>query len=150
MKVMFICTGNICRSAMGQALLEKRVKELNKNIEVYSSGIYAYTGDKATNHAISIMKNYNVDLENHRATYIKETDIIEMDLILCATKNHKDIILEEYPKLQNKVYTIKEYAEYDLKGGDIDINDPYGGNLESYKKCATEISDCIELILKKI
>ena len=70
MKIMFICTGNICRSAMAKALFQKMVEENNKNIEVYSSGISAYTGDEPTYNAIEAMKEYGIDLSNHRATYI--------------------------------------------------------------------------------
>lgn len=149
-KVMFICTGNICRSAMGHALMEKRVKELNKDITVYSSGVYAITGDNATSQAVQVMKQYSVDLLSHKATNIKDSNINSMDLILCATKNHKAAILGVYPNLKEKIYTIKEYAEYDPNSLDQDIDDPYGCSIEMYEKCAEEIAECIEMILKKI
>ena len=150
MKLMLVCTSNICRSAMGHALMEKRVKELNKDIEVYSCGIYAGTGDKATNSAIQTMKQYNVDLLNHRATNIHDSNIEDMDLILCATVSHKNAILEFYPEVKEKLYTIKEYANYDPNGLDKDIKDPYGWDMETYERCAKEIVECVELILKKL
>ena len=149
-RIMFICTSNICRSAMAHGLLEKKIRELNKNIEVYSSGIYANNGEKSTNYAIQIMKSYNVDLSAHFATHIDDTDMDNMDLVLCATVNHKKIMIEEYPEIKDRILTIKEYAECDKNGMDLDINDPFGGSLQGYSICAEEISKCIEKIFKKI
>ena len=69
---MFICTGNICRSAMAHWLLKKKLEEKNvKNVEVYSSGIYAVQGDTSTYEAIEVMEEYGVDLKKHRATNIR-------------------------------------------------------------------------------
>ncbi len=72
LKIMFICTGNICRSAMAHWLLKKKLEEKNvKNVEVYSSGIYAVQGDTSTYEAIEVMEEYGVDLKRHRATNIR-------------------------------------------------------------------------------
>ena len=147
MKIMFICTGNICRSAMAHKMLEKMSKEQNKNIEAYSSGIWAETGDIPTYEGIETMKGYGIDLSTHRATNIRNSDIRNMDVILCATLNHKKNIIAMYPELKDKVYTMKEYAGY--QENDLDIPDPWGYGLDVYKNCAKEIKDCIEKILLK-
>ena len=148
MKIMFICTGNICRSAMAKALLLKMAKEQNKNVEVYSSGIWAEEGDRPTNEAIEVMNDYGIDLRPHRATNIRNSEIEKMDVILCATINHKMNVIEMYPKLKDKIYTIKEYAGY--RNDDLNINDPWGYGINIYKKCAKELEESIEIILKKI
>lgn len=109
-KIMFVCTGNICRSAMAEKLLEKKVKENNLDIEVYSCGTYAENGDYSTLEAIEVMNEYGVDMKTHRATNIRKSNIEQMDLILCATRNHKNMVLNLYPKLEGKVYTMKEYV----------------------------------------
>ena len=127
MKIMFICTGNICRSAMAKALFQKMVEENNKNIEVYSSGISAY-----------------------RATYIEDSDIKDMDLILCATLSHKRAVLQLYPSLEGKVFTMKEYVKLDREGQDMDIKDPWGYNLETYRASAKEIYNCLQELIKKV
>lgn len=110
MKIMFICTGNICRSAMAHAMLQKMVKEQNKDVQVYSCGIFAENGDIPTREAIETMKEYGIDLRPHRATNIKNSNIEQMDVILCATTSHKNNVINMYPKLAGKVFTMKEYA----------------------------------------
>ncbi len=150
MKIMFICTGNICRSAMADALLKKMVAENNKNVEVYSAGVSAYTGDEPTYNAIEAMKEYGINLTNHRATHIENSKIKEMDLILCATLSHKRIVLQLYPSLEGKVFTLKEYVKLDREGQDMDIKDPWGYNLETYKLSANEIYNCLIELMKKI
>ena len=149
MKIMFICTGNICRSAMAHRMLEKRLKEQNKkDVEVYSCGIWAYDGNIPTDEGITTMKDYGIDLSTHRATYIKNSNIKKMDVILCATVNHKRNVVSMYPELKDKVFTMKEYAGY--PDYDLDIQDPWGYGLDVYKNCAKEIEICIEKIMQKI
>lgn len=149
MKIMFICTGNICRSAMAHKLMEKKLQDIGrKDIEIYSCGVFAEDRDGSTYNAIETMKEYKVDLTKHRATNIKKSNIQEMDLILCATKSHKYTVVQMYPQLQDKVYTMKEYVEPQKE--DIDIRDPWGYDIEIYRFCAAEIDKCLDKLIKKI
>lgn len=152
MKVMFICTGNICRSAMAHWLLKKKLADLNRSdIQVYSCGIYAQDGDIPTYEAREAINEYGVNLSNHFAINIKNSIIKDMDLILCATKSHKIAVIDIYPELEEKVFTMKEYVNYDREHHDnIDIKDPWGYDLETYRSCLAEIDECLELLLKKI
>ncbi len=152
MKIMFICTGNICRSAMAHWLLKKKLEKLKiQDVEVYSSGTFAFTGDMSTEEAIEVMKKYGVDLKKHRATNIVESNIKEMDLILCATNSHKMQIVGRYPDLNNKTFTMKEYVNYNEKDKHpIDISDPWGYDIVTYRMCAAEIEKCLDLLLKKL
>lgn len=74
MKIMFICTGNICRSAMAHWLLKKKTEDLGReDIEVYSCGVHAQNGDIPTYEAKKVMKDeYDVDMQEHKATNIKD------------------------------------------------------------------------------
>ena len=148
MKVMFVCTGNICRSAMAEAMFKKMLEEADKNIEVYSCGIQADNENYATDNAIKVMKQYNIELINHLSTNIRDSEIEGMDLVLCATTRHKELVKVMYPELKGKIYTIKEYADYDKD--DLDINDPWGFNIETYINCAKEIQDCLKKIINKV
>ena len=152
MKIMFICTGNICRSAMAEAMFKKLAKEKNKEIEVYSSGTTAYTGDKCTDNAIEVMNEYGINIKNHRATNIKESNIEQMDLILCATASHKQMVDYLYPNLKDKVYTIKEFAQKNEKEKEenINISDPWGYEVQVYRSCAKEIYESLQKIISII
>lgn len=151
MKIMFICTGNICRSAMADMLMQKKLKDNNiENIEVYSAGTFAEDGDMPTYNAIEIMKQYDVKMKNHKATNIRNSKIEEMDLILCATNSHKITILQMYPNLNGKVYTMKEYVNDNGEYSDIDISDPWGYDMEIYRFCASEINKCLDKLIEKI
>lgn len=152
MNIMFICTGNICRSAMAHWLLNKKLQDLGiKNVEVYSCGIYAETGDISTYEARKVMEEYDVDLNKHRATNIRNSKIKEMDLILCATESHKVAVIDIYPQLKNKVFTMKEYVNYSRECHDkINIKDPWGYDIDTYRSCASEIDECLNLLIDKI
>lgn len=146
MKIMFICTGNTCRSAMAEAILKKKAEEKKLNIEVYSAGLYADNRDGATLTATEIMEKMGIDLKNHRATNIRYSKITEMDIILCATKGHKIQTINLYPELKEKIFTIKEYAN----GEEGDIEDPWGNNARAYEICAKELEECIDKIIEKL
>ena len=141
MKIMFICTGNICRSAMAEGMMKKLAKD------ICSCGIYAEDGDYATYNAIEAAKYYDVNIESHRATNIRRSRIKEMDIILCATESHKQSVLHMYPELKEKVFTMKEYAKLDNNGQDMDIKDPWGYDMNVYQNCAKEIEECNEKII---
>lgn len=147
-KIMFICTGNICRSAMAEWLMKKLVKDNNIEAKIYSSGIFAEDGDIPTYNAIEAIKEYGVDLREHRATNIRRSKIEDMDIILCATNSHKNNVINMYPNLKDKIYTIKEYAGFNES--DLDIQDPFGYDIETYRFCASAINDCLEKIKDKI
>lgn len=150
MKIMFICTGNICRSAMAEGIMKKIVEDKNIDAKIYSCGIYAETGDYATYNAIEAASQYDVDISSHRATNIRKSKIEEMDLILCATQSHKQSVIHLYPNLKEKVYTMKEYAKLDKNGQDLDIKDPWGYDINVYNNCAIEIEKCLQETIKRL
>lgn len=152
MNIMFICTGNICRSAMAQWLLVKKLEGKNRtDIKVHSCGLYAQTGDLPTTEAVEVMKKYDVNLKMHKATNIRNADLSKMDIILCATNSHKISVLNIYPNLEGKVLTLKEYVGYNKEfHTKIDLEDPWGYGEDVYRFCASEINECLDLLLEKI
>ena len=150
MKIMFVCTGNTCRSAMAEGLAIKLIKEKKLNIEVHSAGIFASDGEHASYNSVAIMKEYDVDIALHKSTSIQNSNIQNMDLILCATKTHKANLILAYNNLKEKIFTMKEYAELDNNGQDLDVKDPWGLNINTFRMCAAEISLCVDKIIEKI
>lgn len=150
-KIMFICTGNTCRSVMAEGLLKKLLEQYNeKRIEVYSAGLHASKGEYTTDEAVKVMKEkYDVNILQHQSINVKESNIKEMDLILCATHAQLTTLEYMYPELDHKIFTIKEYA-YGPDVKDKDIKDPWGYPLEVYEKCAEEIYNALIEIIPKI
>lgn len=150
MNIMFVCTGNTCRSAMAEGLAKKKINDKKLDINVSSSGIFAMEGEHASYNSVAIMKEYDTDILMHKSTPIENSNIEEMDLILCATMSHKNQVIMRYPDLKEKVYTMKEYAEFDNNGKDTDISDPWGYDINTFRMCAAEISLCVDKIIEKI
>jgi protein-tyrosine-phosphatase len=148
--IMFICTGNICRSPMAHAYMQKKLYDLKKENEyiISSCGTNATQGQRATDNAIESIKEYNIDLTNHRATRIENSNILDCDLILVLTHNHKIEVLQVYPKLSDKVYTLKEYVNTEEKYKDID--DPYGLDSNVYDATAKDIVENIDKLLEML
>ena len=150
--IMFVCTGNICRSAMADYILKNKVQKdsnLREKIRVCSSGVSAYNGDISTEEAISVMKDeYDIDLTSHRATNVSDSNILQMDLILAMTLRHKFFLVSMYPNLSDKIYTLREYVGETANNANID--DPYGYGKNVYSDCAKQINDCIDKLLVKL
>ncbi len=150
-KIMFVCTGNICRSAMAHQYMQKKLYDLKREEEIVvsSCGTSAQNGALSTKYAIEVMKKYDVDMTLHIATNMFDIDIENYDLILCMTLQHKYNILTFYPKLKGKVFTLKEYIAGNDEGN-IDIDDPWGYGIEIYTACAKEVVECVDKLLEKI
>lgn len=142
MNILFVCTGNTCRSPMAAALMNKIAAECEIDVRADSAGIFASDGDMASDNAIKAMIPYGIDLTEHRSKPVTEDLITESDLILAMTAGHK-MVLE--PMADGKVFSISEYT-----GGGGDIPDPYGGDLEEYSVCADAIYSALTHAAEKI
>ena len=118
----------------------KNIADL-RNFQISSAGISTFTGDLAENKAVIICDKYGIDLTHHRTTAIGDANVKEMDLVLTATRAHRDKIKMLYPDVES--YTILEYA-----GGyeNFDIADPITGDLETYEKCFLQLKEALEKI----
>ncbi|WP_026477361.1 low molecular weight protein arginine phosphatase [Alkaliphilus transvaalensis] len=148
-KILLVCTGNTCRSSMAEALLKRLLEERTdhlKDIFVSSAGTYAVEGDRASSHAIIVMEERGLSLEEHRSSPLSQDLLEEADLVLTMTIGHKRAILQVVPYMEDKVYTLKEY----IGDNSLDITDPYGQSLEIYRKCSDEIYQCLSKLLDKL
>ncbi len=142
MNILFVCTGNTCRSAMAAALFNKIAVEKNLDVRIESAGLFAHDGEPASNGAIVAMKKYDIDLLGHHAQSINTELIEKSDLILTMTAAHK-MVLET--AAAGKVFTLCEYA-----GSDEDISDPYGGDAAEYEECAEKLYNVLEKVAEKL
>ena len=153
--ILFVCTGNTCRSSMAEALLKHTIKNINeekkKDINVISAGVAAREGDRANPNAIKAMKELGIDLMGHSATQLTEELIDKADLILTMTQNHKDMVMIMNPRARGKVYSLLEYIGEGATGcGNLDIQDPFGGSIEIYRYSATQIKEALNKLIDKL
>lgn len=142
MNVLFVCTGNTCRSPMAAALFNKIAVERGLDVRIESAGLFASEGEPASSEAVIAMKKYGIDLLGHHAQPVNSELLKKSDLILTMTAAHK-MVLE--PSAQGKTFTLCEYA-----GIDGDIDDPYGGDTEEYEQCAAQLYAALEKVADRI
>lgn len=144
MNVLFVCTGNTCRSCMAEVIFNS----LNniENVTAASAGLNVIKGSKTSkNSAAAVMKRLGVHIENREAVQLTAEIVKKSDLILTMTSDMSDFIKNKFKEYSNKVFSINEYL---CRKGDI--TDPYGGDIEIYNATFDELKVCIELLLKKI
>lgn len=145
MIVLFVCTGNTCRSPMAEGLfrhlLATRLGCKSDELEdrgalVMSAGIAAMLGGRAAAEAIDALTPLGIDLTGHESQPLTETLVRHADLILAMTRSHRQAILAEWPEVASRVKL--------LCHDDSDVPDPVGGPAEQYERCLAQMKPEVE------
>jgi len=142
-RILFVCTGNTCRSPMAEAILKNKHID---GIEVKSAGIYAATGSEPSTHAKKVLDD-NMIPHNHRSISLTSAAVEWADIILTMTTSHKFAIQQQFPQAVVKVFTLKEYTGESFNH---DVVDPYGGSLGMYEATYRELNELIEKAIEKL
>lgn len=141
-KIIVICTGNICRSPLGEALLRQQLAP--RGIEVISAGTGAMVGWPADPLSVQVASAHGLDLNLHRAQQADTTLLNTSDLILTLDQSHNDWLNRRYPQLRGRVHKLLKWR------GDLDVMDPYGAPLPAFEQAWSDIELGVGDWLKKI
>ena len=149
--VLFVCTGNSCRSIMAEGLLKRALKEFGKdNIMVSSAGVSAINGFGPTCETTEVMKREGIDVSDFKSRSLTDAMIISADLILVMAAHHMSDIIARLPEAASKTHILKQYGKRDnsyIRLG-LDISDPIGKPMEVYEYTLSEVKREVNRIAK--
>ena len=168
MKVLFVCTGNLCRSPMAEVLLKDELRRRGRtDVEVASAGTWGMDGSPATPEAVETVGELDIDLGKHRARSLDVDEVRSFDIVVAMTSVHVREIIQMVPDAGPKVVLLKqlrgtEVAPLAVNASDAeriqallggrrpasvrahDVDDPMGMPLGTYRRSMTELLDGVE------
>ena len=171
MNVFFICTGNLCRSPMAEALMRHALEGRGcDEVKVSSAGTWAYTGSPATPEAVETVRERGGDLSTHSSRPIEMDELLAADVIVAMTSVHVREIAGLAPEVVERIVLMKELREIEpvrlpedalpeerltalLRGGRpprrraLDVDDPMGLPASAYERTARELQDGIDVLV---
>ena len=143
-KLIFVCTGNTCRSPMAEGPL-KHLLGPECGWEISSAGVCAGNGFPASSNSVAAMREKGIDIAGHRSTHLSIEQIETADLLVTMTRGHRDAIVAIAPECAGKVFLLKSFG---IAQSPTDIYDPVGEALEVYRRVRDEIDAALpDLIL---
>ena len=134
-KVLFICTGNTCRSPMAEGLFRKLVADKSDYEVLGSAGVSAYPGDKISPETTAILKQQSATLTDFRSRPVDKELLEAATHVFAMTESHLDMLLQAFPDYAEKCNLVCDFISFNGKVG-IDVPDPIGQGPRAYKAVA--------------
>ncbi len=144
--ILFLCTGNICRSPMAEGLFRHAVQGRG-DYRVWSAGLGAVDGHPPSAHAVQAMNDLGIDISRQRSRMLTADMVREADFIFGMTHGHVDTVMLLYPQAAEKTFLLREFDDT-LEAFEKDVADPIGGSFLVYAACRDQIQQGIASLLK--
>ena len=144
--IVFLCTANVCRSPMAEKLFEEGLSKSDskQNIKVFSAGISAMDGDKASENSIIACEEIGLDLSEHRSAALTRATVENASAIFCMTESHRALLNMYFEVPENtSIFLMREFIE----GSSKELPDPYGQDIEVYRQCRDRMKEAIPSLL---
>lgn len=144
--ILVVCTANICRSPVAEALLRSKLHAAGLgDWTVASAGTWATRDNAASEFSIRLMAEQGLDIHAHRSQPVTDQLMQRSDLLLCMETEHVRMLQQAYPLHRHKIYTLRQML--DKRGS---VQDPYGGSRRQYERMVAEVDELIERGLLRI
>ena len=146
MRVLFVCSGNTCRSPLAEAIARKLAADAGRSdIEVSSAGTHAWVGSPASDGAVLVGMERGLDLTTHRSRLLTREILDQSDLVLAMSPSHLARVRELAPKANARLV-----GGFSTGRENHAIQDPFGGDLEAYRETTDDLEKELAGLLEKI
>ncbi len=147
--VVFICTGNVCRSPMAEGFY-RQLSAADPDIRVGSAGISAFDGQAASRHSVDVMRDEGIDISGHASRMLTPLIVEQASHIFGMTRAHRDAVQMMFPAAREKVFVLREFLVGADADFDLDVCDPIGGSLDEYLRTRNLIKEALPSLAKFI
>lgn len=138
--ILVVCTANICRSPVGEALLRAQLQKSGLvDWTVSSAGTWATVGNAASHFSVILLAEHGMDIQAHRSQPVTGPLLAQCDLVLCMETAHQKELRKAFPAHRDKIYTLRQMV--DERGS---VRDPYGGSRYEYEHMVAELERLID------
>ncbi len=145
-KILFVCTGNSCRSVMAEGLLRHMMEQRGrKDVQIMSAGTGSMPGMGPTLETVEVMWPEGIDVSGHLSQQLTPDLIHHADALFCMEAGHKEVVLTMDPDAKAKTYMLRNFEKKD-PDGEVEIPDPIGQPIQVYQHCAEVIKEAVKQV----